>query len=109
MVRNDQFDFENAVTVHLGEVLYVIKYLPSLRVVKYSGVMDPESMTVTEFHDYAQIGAKPKSMMFRACAHGNGSILITGGMTTQGEYSREATRLDLRDNDEIAWLKLPDN
>ena len=67
--------------MYLREALYVIKYVPNVRVIKYSGVFDPESMIVTELQDFAQNGAKPESVMFSACANGNGSILITGGKT----------------------------
>ena len=52
-IKNDQFDFENAVTVYLQDALYVIKYLPDVRVLKYSGVSSPESMSMKEFHDFA--------------------------------------------------------
>ena len=72
--------------MYLREALYVIKnelinYVPNVRVIKYSGVFKPESMTVTELQDFAQNGAKPESIMFSACANGNASILITGGKT----------------------------
>ena len=47
-------------------------------------------------------------MMFGVCACGDGSILITGGITRQREFSTEATRLDLIDDDRMAWVQLPD-
>ena len=104
LVKSDQFDFLNAVTVFLREALFVIKYNPSLQVLRYTGVSNPQSMTVTQLQDYAQNGAKPESMMFGVCACGDGSILITGGITRQREFSTEATRLDLVDDDRIAWV-----
>ena len=61
-------------------------------------------MTVTELQDLAQNGAKPEFVMFSACANGNGSIMISGGKNQYGKYSREATRLDLVNDDEIEWV-----
>ena len=46
-------------------------------------------------------------MMFRACANGDESILITGGMNRYGDFEKETTRLDIVDDREIAWVTLP--